>query len=175
MQFDIEERFGQELRKALVRRFGKVPSAAFVAIRFNQLETLEKTVSGECVRRWIRGAAMPSYDHLSLLASWLSIDLDDTIKRQTGRPPASHMGAFDRFFSRLASDMQHQMGQLCGSCSTFDVRLSLDRQEKAGGGGLHLLDASRARVMTAAVVKINTLKRTPNITPNITLNNTPNR
>jgi len=83
MQFDIEERFGQELRKALVKRFGKVPSAAFVAIRFNQLETLEKTVSGECVRRWIRGAAMPSYDHLSLLASWLSIDLDDTIKRQS--------------------------------------------------------------------------------------------
>ena len=134
MQFDIEERFGQELRKALVKRFGKVPSAAFVAIRFNQLETLEKTVSGECVRRWIRGAAMPSYDHLSLLASWLSIDLDDTIKRQTGRPPAPQMGAFDHFFSRLASDMQHQMRQLCGSCSTFDVRLSLDRQEKAGGG-----------------------------------------
>jgi hypothetical protein len=135
MQFDIEERFGQELRKALVKRFGKVPSAAFVAIRFNQLETLEKTVSGECVRRWIRGAAMPSYDHLSLLASWLSIDLDDTIKRQTGCPPAPQMGAFDHFFSRLASDMQHQMRQVCGSCSTFDVRLSLDRQEKAGGGG----------------------------------------
>ena len=55
MQFDIEERFGQELRKALVKRFGKVPSAAFVAIRFNQLETLEKTVSGECVRRWESG------------------------------------------------------------------------------------------------------------------------
>jgi hypothetical protein len=126
MQFDIEERFGQELRKALVKRFGKVPSAAFVAIRFNQLETLEKTVSGECVRRWIRGAAMPSYDHLSLLASWLSIDLDDTIKRQTGCPPAPQMGAFDHFFSRLASDMQHQMRQVCGSCSTYDVRLSLD-------------------------------------------------
>jgi hypothetical protein len=48
---------------------------------------------------------MPSYDHLSLLASWLSIDLDDTIKRQTGRPPELQMGAFDHFFSQLASDM----------------------------------------------------------------------
>ncbi len=134
MQLDIEERFGQELRKALVKRFGKVPSAAFVAIRFNQLKTHEKTVSGESVRRWIRGAAMPSYHHLSLLAYWLSIDLDDTIKRKTSCPPAPQMGASDHFSSQLASGVQHQMRQLCGSCSTFDVRLSLDRQEKAGGG-----------------------------------------
>jgi hypothetical protein len=146
MQFDIEERFGQELRKALVRRFGKVPSAAFVAIRFNQLETLERAVSGECVRRWIRGAAMPSYGHLSLLASWLSIDLDDTIKPKKSHPLALEGSAFDHFFSQLASDTQDQMRQVCSNCSTFDLGLGLYRHGKIGRGG-------KLRSLTPAAVE----------------------
>ena len=90
----IEERFASELRNALRKRYGSIPSAAFVTIQFNRRLVSKNGVSQESVRRWMRGLSMPSYLHLQILALWLGLSLDSLLgveeKKESVIPSFAH-------------------------------------------------------------------------------------
>lgn len=72
---NVEERFAANLREALKARYGRVPSAAFIAIQFNRHNESGKGISQESTRRWLRGLSMPSYQNLQVLALWLGVEV----------------------------------------------------------------------------------------------------
>lgn len=67
--------FSKALRERLKEKYGRLPSAAFVAIHFNSRSKEHKEISQETARRWMRGVSMPSYLHLNTLNMWLKLDL----------------------------------------------------------------------------------------------------
>ncbi len=71
----VEERFAANLIEVLKARYGRVPSAAFVAIQFNRHNESGKGISQESARRWLRGLSMPSYQNLQVLALWLNVEV----------------------------------------------------------------------------------------------------
>jgi len=71
--------FSRFFREGLRKKYGRLPSAAFVAIQFNRYTDSEKPVSKETVRRWMRGISMPTYSHLQVLAVWLSLDINKLV------------------------------------------------------------------------------------------------
>lgn len=70
----VTEQFGHVFRSALKNAYGKIPSAAFVAVQFNRRCLGTEAVSQESARRWIRGFSIPDPDRLLVLSSWLEID-----------------------------------------------------------------------------------------------------
>ena len=67
--------FSAELRESLHNKYGRVPSAAFLAVHFNRYFSEGTPVSQETTRKWIRGVSMPSYIHLKVLIVWLTLDI----------------------------------------------------------------------------------------------------
>jgi transcriptional regulator with XRE-family HTH domain len=67
--------FSKVLRERLKEKYGRLPSAAFVAIHFNSRSKEHKEISQETARRWMRGVSMPSYLHLNTLSIWLNLDI----------------------------------------------------------------------------------------------------
>ena len=73
---ELKAVFSIALKDGLVLRYKSVPSAAFVAREFNlRIEGVEP-ISQESARRWIRGLAIPEFDKLLVLRSWLDLDLN---------------------------------------------------------------------------------------------------
>ena len=80
-QFEsVTEQFGHVFRGALKEAYGKIPSAAFVAVQFNRRCQGTEAVSQESVRRWIRGFSIPGPDRLWVLSSWLEIDYNSVFQ-----------------------------------------------------------------------------------------------
>ncbi len=79
------ENFSKQVRESLRRKYGRLPSAAFVSIQFNRLVDKNRQVSGESVRRWMRGQTMPNQHHIQVLATWLGLDINETLG--LGRSP----------------------------------------------------------------------------------------
>jgi hypothetical protein len=73
----ISDVFSERLREGLRKRYGRLPSAAFVAIHFNRRSKAEKPISQETMRRWIRGISMPGYQHLFTLSTWLTLNVNE--------------------------------------------------------------------------------------------------
>ena len=67
--------FSAELRESLRNKYGRVPSAAFLAVHFNRYFFEGNPISQETTRKWIRGVSMPSYTHLKALIVWLALDI----------------------------------------------------------------------------------------------------
>ena len=66
--------FSAELRSVLRAKYGRIPSASFIAIHFGRYSN-EISVSHETARRWLRGVSMPSYTQLRVLILWLNLDI----------------------------------------------------------------------------------------------------
>ena len=109
MLYGIEERFGHQLRMALMRRYGRVPSAAFVASQFNRLVTTSNGVSGESVRRWIRGVSIPRYEHLSVLTDWLGLDFQEILDKESRSKTERTAPSFVTRFSTLGPEVQERL------------------------------------------------------------------
>jgi hypothetical protein len=62
------------LNKALIKKFGKIPSASKFADQFNLRAFGTTTVTRETSRKWIAGLAVPEIDKLCILVSWLELD-----------------------------------------------------------------------------------------------------
>jgi hypothetical protein len=71
--------FSSFFREGLRQKYGRLPSAAFVAIQFSRQLDGGKSVSHETVRRWMRGISMPTYSHLQVLAVWLVLDINKLV------------------------------------------------------------------------------------------------
>jgi transcriptional regulator with XRE-family HTH domain len=76
----LKQSFAELVQSALLARFGRLPSAAFIARQVNRRLGEKQGISGETVRRWLRGLAMPKYAHLGALAAWLDIDFRQVLK-----------------------------------------------------------------------------------------------
>jgi hypothetical protein len=83
------ETFSTQLRERLRKKYGRLPSAAFVAIHFNRQNSLERPISQETARRWMRGVSMPSYQHLSALSTWLAVDVNQILVGDAPKPAGS--------------------------------------------------------------------------------------
>jgi len=75
--------FGKELCKRLVDHYGRMPSAAVVARDFNFRSPHLSPISQETARRWIRGLSVPEIERLSILATWLKIDVKEIFQSST--------------------------------------------------------------------------------------------
>lgn len=70
------DRFSSEFRKALMHRYGRLPSAPFVAREFNLRHHGGRGISSESVRRWLQGDCLPHINRLQTLAGWLGLRVD---------------------------------------------------------------------------------------------------
>lgn len=75
-----------------------MPSAAVVARDFNFRSPQLSPISQETARRWIRGLSVPEIERLSILATWLKIDVKEIFQTPTDAG-ASTFGAMARPFT----------------------------------------------------------------------------
>jgi hypothetical protein len=91
----LKQSFAELIQTALTARFGRTPSAAFVANQVNRRLSPEQGISGETARRWLRGLTMPTYIHLRALAAWLEIDFGKILRDSASveaLPPPMQLG-----------------------------------------------------------------------------------
>lgn len=127
MDISIDERFGREFRLKLGRKFGRLPSAAFVSCRFNlHLGRDCDGVSGETVRRWMRGHSMPTYQHLEALVGWLELDLDLVFQPKNKASQNRSNSAYLDAFMALTPQLQESVMRFlrCAPMVSQQIRLS---------------------------------------------------
>lgn len=73
---EVRQAFALAFKNGLLLRFKEVPSAAFIAKEFNLRTPDLDPISQESARRWLRGLAIPEFDKLLVLRSWLNLDLN---------------------------------------------------------------------------------------------------
>lgn len=115
----IEVRFGEALRTVLRRRYGRLPSAAFVTNQFNRRITGVNGVSGETIRRWIRGMSMPRYDHLEVLGEWLEMDFQELFGLESRSKTVSQTPSLVTRFSALHPELQERLIAVAEASSVF--------------------------------------------------------
>lgn len=72
----IRNNFSEALERALIERYKKLPSAAFLAKEFNIRAKDIYTIRQETARKWLRGLAVPELDKLLIIQAWLELDLN---------------------------------------------------------------------------------------------------
>jgi len=75
--------FAQSLKKNLISRFGRVPSASFVANNFNLRAYETQTITRETARKWLTGMSFPEGGRLKVLAEWLNLDVNEILGVKT--------------------------------------------------------------------------------------------
>jgi hypothetical protein len=95
----IRKKFSRALREALVKQLGRLPPASYLSRHFNLRARGVGSVSQESARRWMRGLSVPSPDKLSVLATWLGLDIQEILSspsdpskpspRMDGQSPAN--------------------------------------------------------------------------------------
>jgi hypothetical protein len=90
---NIKESFSKALEQALIERYGKLPSCAFVAREFNLRASSIDHINQESARKWLRGLAIPELNKLFVMQAWLGLDLNtlnvqpsDTSLKNTSEP-----------------------------------------------------------------------------------------
>lgn len=89
----IAARFACILNHALIKRFGKTPSAATLAMHFNLKAGGIDPISQETARRWMRGLSLPELHRFQVLSEWLNISQEDflnsnpAVQRKNGLLP----------------------------------------------------------------------------------------
>lgn len=70
----LSQWFGIELRKAFVKKYGRECTASLLALKFNsEVAGLERGISTETARRWLRGLSFPEPKRMSAIIEWLEI------------------------------------------------------------------------------------------------------
>jgi len=72
----VLERFQHYLSAALLRNYGRIPSAAVFADDFNLRAVGTTTVTRETTRKWINGITLPTVGHIVVLVAWLNLDVN---------------------------------------------------------------------------------------------------
>ena len=112
---ELKAAFSIALINGLVLRYKSVPSAAFIAKEFNlRIEGIEP-ISQESARRWIRGLAIPEFDKLLVLRSWLDLDLNSI-----GMPSLESIETRDIQYKKELLDSQNDFVK-----ATQSIKLSL--------------------------------------------------
>jgi hypothetical protein len=69
-------KFAEILNRALIKRYRKVPSGAFLSNQFNLRAEGTTTITAETARKWVKGLSVPEIDRFKVLIKWLELDVD---------------------------------------------------------------------------------------------------
>ena len=69
-------KFAEVLNRALIKKFKKVPSGAFLSNQFNLRAEGTTTITAETARKWVKGLSVPEIDRFKVLIKWLELDVD---------------------------------------------------------------------------------------------------
>jgi hypothetical protein len=70
-------KFAEILNRALIKKYMKVPSGAFLSNQFNLRAEGTTTITAETARKWVKGLSVPEIDRFKVLIRWLELDVDD--------------------------------------------------------------------------------------------------
>jgi len=69
-------KFAEILNRALIKKYKKVPSGAFLSNQFNLRAEGTTTITAETARKWVKGLSVPEIDRFKVLIQWLDLDVD---------------------------------------------------------------------------------------------------
>jgi hypothetical protein len=69
-------KFAEILNRALINKYKKVPSGAFLSNQFNLRAEGTTTITAETARKWVKGLSVPEIDRFKVLINWLELDVD---------------------------------------------------------------------------------------------------
>jgi len=69
-------KFAEVLNRALIKKYKKVPSGAFLSNQFNLRAEGTSTITAETARKWVKGLSVPEIDRFKVLIKWLELDVD---------------------------------------------------------------------------------------------------
>jgi len=69
-------KFAEVLNHALIKKYKKVPSGAFLSNQFNLRAEGTTTITAETARKWVKGLSVPEIDRFKVLIKWLELDVD---------------------------------------------------------------------------------------------------
>jgi len=69
-------KFTEVLNRALIKKYKKVPSGAFLSNQFNLRAEGTTTITAETARKWVKGLSVPEIDRFKVLIKWLELDVD---------------------------------------------------------------------------------------------------
>jgi len=72
----LKESFKLVFKNSLIDRYGKIPSATFIANQFNIRANNEYKITRETARKWLNGSSLPELPRLTYLTYWLNLDLN---------------------------------------------------------------------------------------------------
>lgn len=72
---ELKSAFAKEFKRCLIKRYGKVPSAATIARDFTLASPIGvEPVSVETIRKWLLGINLPQSARMHTLSIWLGFD-----------------------------------------------------------------------------------------------------
>ena len=69
-------KFAEVLNRALIKKYKKVPSGAFLSNQFNLRAEGTTTITAETARKWVKGLSVPEIDRFKVLIKWLELDVN---------------------------------------------------------------------------------------------------
>jgi len=69
--------FAESFKKALIAKYGKVPSTSFIANNFNLRCYEAQAISRESARKWLAGLSFPEGGRLRVISKWLNLDTNE--------------------------------------------------------------------------------------------------
>lgn len=80
---EVTGRFARKLRLALRQRYGRCPTAKFLADQFNLKARYCPPISSETARRWMNGLSMPELHRFAVLLDLLNVPADTLLPRDS--------------------------------------------------------------------------------------------
>jgi hypothetical protein len=80
MTEEFREKFVENLRNALLKKYGKIPSYTFIANEFNLKATRCNPISSETAKRWLTGVSVPELHRLAVLCNMLNVQSEYFIR-----------------------------------------------------------------------------------------------
>lgn len=74
---NLSQEFAESFKKALIAKYGKVPSTSFIANNFNLRAYETQAISRESARKWLAGLSFPEGGRLRVISKWLNLDTNE--------------------------------------------------------------------------------------------------
>jgi hypothetical protein len=78
--------FAESFKKALIAKYGKVPSTSFIANNFNLRAYETQAISRESARKWLAGISFPEGGRLRVISKWLNLDTNEFLNESVFNP-----------------------------------------------------------------------------------------
>ena len=84
--YSLSQGFAESFKKALIAKYGKVPSTSFIANNFNLRAYETQAISRESARKWLAGLSFPEANRLKVISKWLNLDTNEFLNESTLNP-----------------------------------------------------------------------------------------